>query len=74
MKGGTEALSFFLTLNTHVAMPVDSHSTFFFTLNYAKGVDWYRQQMVCATKDQVCVRKLPLTLVVEVVYCGQTPK
>jgi len=53
MKGGTEAFSFFLTLHTQVALPVDTHSTYFFTSNYDKGVAWYREQMVCASKGQV---------------------
>ncbi|WAR31245.1 HS3SA-like protein [Mya arenaria] len=59
MKGGTEAFSIFLALNTKVAMSLNTATTMFFTSNYHRGPSWYRDQMMCSTGDQITIEKAP---------------
>ncbi|KAL4219691.1 Heparan sulfate glucosamine 3-O-sulfotransferase 4 [Mactra antiquata] len=59
MKAGTEAFATFLAINPDIAMSLNVATTLYFASNYKKGLDWYKDQMVCSTSSQVTVEKAP---------------
>ncbi|GFS11406.1 heparan sulfate glucosamine 3-O-sulfotransferase 3A1 [Elysia marginata] len=56
-KCGTAALRTFLTIHPDVVSPVLELR--YFTLYYAKGIEWYRKQMPPSTKEQLTIEKTP---------------
>ena len=59
MKCGTEALSTFLAIHPDVAMQMKLNTVLFFNKNYAKGYDWYKNQMPCSSEGQITIEKSP---------------
>lgn len=56
-KCGTTALRAFVSLHPDIVSPLEEVR--FFTLNYTKGVEWYRQQMPESSERQITIEKTP---------------
>ncbi|GFO34983.1 heparan sulfate glucosamine 3-o-sulfotransferase 5 [Plakobranchus ocellatus] len=56
-KCGTTALRAFLSLHPDIVSPLEEVR--FFTLNYTKGLEWYRMQMPPSTEHQITIEKTP---------------
>ena len=59
MKCGTETLSTFLAIHPEIAMHMKVGAVLFFNKNYAKGYEWYRDEMPCSSEGQVTIEKSP---------------
>lgn len=56
-KCGTKALAEFLKIHPNISL--DSRQTYFFSQNYWKGLDWYRDQMACSDAYQFTLERTP---------------
>ncbi|GFS04209.1 heparan sulfate glucosamine 3-O-sulfotransferase 5 [Elysia marginata] len=56
-KCGTTALRAFVSLHPDIVSPLEEVR--FFTLNYTKGLEWYRQKMPPSTPSQITIEKTP---------------
>ncbi|RUS91292.1 hypothetical protein EGW08_000906 [Elysia chlorotica] len=56
-KCGTTALRAFISLHPDIVSPLEEVR--FFTLNYTKGMEWYRLKMPPSTKSQITIEKTP---------------
>ncbi|XP_045213794.2 uncharacterized protein LOC123564321 [Mercenaria mercenaria] len=60
MKAGTEAFSTFLGVHPQVAMQFGYAAMVFFSSDqFENGYEWYKERMMCSTKDQVTMEKSP---------------
>ena len=69
MKAGTEAFSKFLMLHPMIVMQRDMPSTLFFTTNFGKDLQWYRQQVSDASMKTTSTSIYMCLLTCE--KCGQ---
>ena len=69
MKAGTEAFSKFLMLHPMIVMQRDMPSTLFFTTNFGKDLQWYRQQVSDASMKTTSIYIYMCLLTCE--KCGQ---
>ena len=56
-KCGTTALRAFISLHPDIVSPLEEVR--FFTLNFTKGLEWYRHQMPPSTEGQITIEKTP---------------
>ena len=59
MKSGTETLATFLAIHPEIAMQMEIPTMLFFNTHYAKGYDWYKNQMPCSSEGQLTMEKSP---------------
>ena len=59
LKSGTETLTTFLASHPDIAMQMKLPTMLFFNVHYARGLNWYRDQMPCSTEGQVTMEKSP---------------
>lgn len=52
-KGGTTSLHTILSQHPDIYLPQRKELQYF-SLNYAKGIEWYRDQFKCKKEDQLC--------------------
>ena len=60
-KCGTTTLLVFIGYHPNVA--IASKEVYFFSRNYAKGLEWYIEQMPLSNKQQITIDKTPLYLI-----------
>ena len=56
-KCGTTALRTFLTLHPDIVSPIEEVR--YFNYNFAKGLEWYRNQMPASSENQITLEKTP---------------
>ena len=66
-KCGTKALAEFLKAHPNVSL--DSRQTYYFSQNYDKGLDWYKDQMACSESHQIVLERTP-----QYFYYKEVPK
>ena len=66
-KCGTKALAEFLKVHPNVSL--DSRQTYYFSQNYDKGLDWYKDKMACSESHQIVLERTP-----QYFYYKEVPK
>ena len=56
-KCGTKAVAEFLKIHPNIS--IDSRQTYFFSQQYNKGLEWYRNRMPCSQNSQITLERTP---------------